>query len=106
MKIENFQQAEKLFKILNELQNALYYTERYISSFESARPDSGGANEDFEHGYKICLGEHRDLSGNSLDLSGCYVEQEVVHATKKVLEDKIVLCKSHLTKLGVIFEDA
>ena len=65
--------------------------------------DRGGI-EGFNKGYNCFIHTFSDGSGQGLDMSGCYVGEEVADAVKNVLLNQLERVQSRLTELRVVLE--
>lgn len=99
MKIEDFSKVQKLINIKGKIEKALTKLDWSCLNEE----DCGGV-EGFKTGYGIHLSEYSDGSGETVDLSGCYVANEILQATKQVLESHLAKVDSNLQALGVNIE--
>lgn len=86
MKLSDFKAVDDLVKQAGKLKEAVEQLE-------------GGVLEEFENNSYQCYLVRG--SGDSLDLSGCYVAGEVAEATLLVLKDKLVKVNDNLRELGV-----
>ncbi|MNC75796.1 hypothetical protein D3C75_1273910 [compost metagenome] len=73
MKVEDFKDLEKLLTIANKLKTQ--YNNLNRDKFVDNK-DCGGV-DGFNMGYSCHISKHRDGSGTSIDLSGCYLGGEV-----------------------------
>ena len=96
MKISQFEEVQKLYRIRNKLKKSIKETRENLSVLANATPDSGGVGEDFLFGYNCHLSEYNDGSGSGVDLNGCYVALEVYEATLDILVDKLEKCEDML----------
>jgi hypothetical protein len=96
MNIKDFGDVQKLISIKGKLEKALTKLDWPCLTEE----DCGGVLG-FKTGYGICLSEHSDGSGDFVDLSGCYVANEILEATKQVLESHLSKVDNSLQALGV-----
>lgn len=102
MKLEHLEEVNKLNNTLVKLRAAAEETYGFIEAATNDGPDSGGV-EGFEMGYMATFAVHRDGSGASINLNGCYVALEVADAILDVLKTKIILAEARLKDLGVEF---
>jgi hypothetical protein len=99
MKLEYFETAERLISIRRRLISAL----AVLGALPEPRKVSGGVSGIADTGYSMYLSRHGDGSGEIVNLTGCYVEEEVVEATRKVLEEKIVVIENEMKRIGIEF---
>lgn len=86
MKLGKLEDVNKAVKIIERIEAAM---EKLKASYDAnKKPDCGGIPSYAEYGYSAFLSDHSDGSGHPVDLSGCYVGQEVKEAVAKVLTEK------------------
>lgn len=100
MKIQDFDEVEKLVKIRERCQKAIENLEGYIMSTFKKDEDCGGV-EGFTMGYYAFFGKHKDGSGDCADMNGCYVGIEAAEALTLVLEKQLDRVDVRLVSLGV-----
>ena len=93
MKFEDFPKVTELTEKLGRLANAISDAEAYIASADGDDTD-----------YWCHLARHKDGSGPSVDMNGCYVAIKVAVATQKVLEDEHKATVEELKELGIEFK--
>jgi hypothetical protein len=99
MKLEDFEKVKRLIEIKGRLIKAL----SRLDWPNMEQEDSGGV-DGFRTGYSMVLSRHPDGSGGQVDLSGCYVGNEVLGATRNILEEKLFKVAETLQALGVELE--
>lgn len=97
IKVENFKDLEKLLTIANKLK--VQYNKLDYDKFVDER-DVGGI-DGFDTGYSCHISKHRDGSGTSIDLSGCYLGGEMFDAVKSLIEQQYGKVKEAIKNLGV-----
>ena len=99
MKLEDFEKVKALIEIKGRLLWAL----SRLDWPDTDKEDSGGV-DGFRAGYSMVLSKYSDGSGGKVDLSGCYVGNEILDATRKILEEKLAKVAETLQALGVELE--
>lgn len=97
MKLENLEKVEKLVKV----RSRLYDAREACADFRSDKVDSGGVDGVLETGFNCFISAYSDGSGDNIDLTGCYIRNEIVDAVETVIQKKLVEVESVLAELGV-----
>lgn len=100
MKLSDRKTVEKLLAVRDKVVRAIAFHVDYVEALENERSDSGGV-EGFERGFWCVLSSHGDGSGPGVDLTGCYVAEQMAEATGKILNDQLRAVNARLQELGV-----
>jgi len=101
MKLSNFNDVQKMVKMLNRLHDAIDQCAGHREDLSEEVEDCGGVPKIAVYGYDSALCRHKDGSGVVVDMSGCYVANEIAAATIDVLVAKKAEVEEWLTKHGV-----
>ena len=101
MHIEDFDKVKKLVEMRNKLIEARVAAKAFYDNVVDNGPDAGGVGPRFDMGYWCHVSEHKDGSGKSIDLRGCYVATEMADATQQVITKQLLQVEAELDKLGV-----
>lgn len=93
MKIEDFEKVNKLISQIEKIKES-YLQALRVLKFEVGVDDWTG-----------CVSSFSDGSGWKVNLSGCGVGYEILHATLTVLESKHEITLFRLKDLGVLFSE-
>ena len=99
MKLEDFETAAKLIEVRERIIDALVVIDMRTESQKTPQAIPGI----METGYRMNISTHIDGSGRIVNLDGCYVAEEVIVATRKVLEDKLVTVENEMKRIGIEF---
>jgi hypothetical protein len=99
MKLEDFETAERLIYIRRRLINAL----AVLDDRPETKKVLGGVSGVADTGEYIYLSSYGDGSGEIVNLTGCYVAEEVTKATQRVLEEKLVVIEDEMKRIGIEF---
>ena len=89
---EQFEKAQPLMNVRDKLIKALNQCEKMCHNIEEEHKkiiDRPKANHGFTGGYGIHLSEYSDGSGDSIDMSGCWVADEVTFTVRDILQKKL-----------------
>jgi len=101
MKLSDLENAKKAESILTKVRNNIKTVELFLD--KDKKIDGGGIEGHFDKEYMCYISRFRDGSGEcALDLSGCYVGEEVYTATLRVLQDQEIKLMDYLESIGVI----
>ena len=101
MKLSNYKDVSKVIEVLGQIEKQIVRTDKYLTNVLANNPDSGGVTGFLTLGYNCHLSLHRDGSGDSVDMPGCYVAAEVAEAVLEVLNTKRERCLDWLVDMGV-----
>lgn len=100
MDINNLDKVNFLVSVKTKCVAAVEGLNKYVERVESDGPDAGGY-EGYDLGFWSSFSMHRDGSGASADMVGCYVGLEAAHALMEVLARQISRINDDLRELGV-----
>ncbi len=103
MNLSDIHKVNRLFDIRNKLIRARTENEMFMEAIEPA--DEKDLGEVGEGGFWAHISKHTDGSGDSIDLSGCYVARDIGTALRDVITRKLTQVDAFLEALGVVIEE-
>ena len=96
MKLQHLEDVNHLVRVRARCEKAI----EQANEANWGEQDSGGI-AGFQFGYNAFFGKHKDGSGDSIDLNGCYIAGRIAELIVEELQHQIRCVDARLLELGV-----